>query len=164
MKFSRRDLLVYGLMAVFAVAVLWWQNGGADTTTQAVETGVEEIRDTAEADGGDLPGTDAADSGITLRADPVSGLPTIGLDDLPDEAIDTLVLIENDGPYPFDRDGITFQNREGILPDRERGHYEEFTVITPGLDHRGARRIVAGDDGERYYTDDHYESFEELVE
>ena len=48
------------------------------------------------------------------------------------------------------------------LPDRERGYYAEYTVETPGLDHRGARRIIAGDGGELYWTEDHYESFERI--
>lgn len=85
-------------------------------------------------------------------------------DELPREALETLALIQRDGPFPFDRDGITFQNREGILPDRQRGYYSEYTVITPGISHRGAKRIVAGREGELYYTDDHYESFSWVVE
>ncbi len=92
-----------------------------------------------------------------------SDLPPIAVTELPLEAIDTLDLISSGGPYPFDRDGLTFQNREGLLPDHPRGHYQEFTVITPGLDHRGAKRIVAGADGELYYTSDHYDSFREIV-
>jgi|GEM_PF-1254725 len=92
------------------------------------------------------------------------GLPEIYSDELPQEALETLALIKRDGPFPFDRDGITFQNREGILPDRQRGYYKEYTVITPGLSHRGAKRIVAGREGELYYTDDHYESFSWVVE
>ena len=92
-----------------------------------------------------------------------SDLPPILLDQLPAEAIDTLALIEQGGPYPFNRDDLTFENREGLLPDRLRGHYREYTVITPGEDDRGARRIVAGSDGERYYTADHYRSFSEIL-
>lgn len=91
--------------------------------------------------------------------DPVSGLPVVDLDRLPAEAADTVVLIRSGGPYPFDRDDTVFQNREGLLPDRPTGHYREYTVITPGEDDRGARRIVAGGDGELYYTADHYTSF-----
>lgn len=96
--------------------------------------------------------------------DRFSELPSITVDELPEEGLDTLALIAAGGPFPFERDGVTFQNREGILPDRSRGHYQEFTVITPGSDDRGARRIVAGDDGERYYTADHYDSFSEIIE
>ncbi|MCU0301522.1 MAG: ribonuclease [Candidatus Nanopelagicales bacterium] len=90
-------------------------------------------------------------------------LPTIEVADLPPEGIETLELIEADGPFPYDKDGSTFQNREGILPAQPRGFYAEYTVETPGSDDRGARRIVAGDDGSRFYTEDHYSSFEEVV-
>lgn len=79
---------------------------------------------------------------------------------LPPEAHDTLDLIEAGGPFPYPQDGTTFYNREGILPDQETGYYREYTVETPGLPHRGARRIVTGDSyQEDYYTADHYASF-----
>ena len=82
---------------------------------------------------------------------------------LPPEAIDTLMLIEEGGPFPYFQDDGTFQNREGILPDHPRGYYREYTVETPGSPDRGARRIVVGRDGERYYTDDHYTVFRFIV-
>ena len=80
---------------------------------------------------------------------------------LPPEAAATLALIENGGPYPHRQDGSVFQNRERRLPERARGHYREYTVATPGLGHRGPRRIVTGGDppSEYWYTDDHYGSF-----
>lgn len=89
--------------------------------------------------------------------------PTITISQLPDEARNTLKLIETKGPFPFDRDGIEFKNREGRLPYRPGGYYREYTVITPGERTRGARRIVTGANGERYYSDDHYQSFSRLV-
>jgi ribonuclease T1 len=92
------------------------------------------------------------------RAGP-RGMAVITLDELPPEALETIDLIMADGPFPFDRDGITFQNREGLLPNQARGYYSEYTVITPGVRTRGARRIIAGADGELYYTDNHYASF-----
>jgi len=79
-------------------------------------------------------------------------------DELPPEAHVTLALIATDGPYPYDQDGSTFQNREGILPERRLGFYREFTVETPGSPDRGARRLVVGDDQAAYYTADHYDS------
>ena len=96
-------------------------------------------------------------------AQPTSDLPTMVVAELPPEGIDTLELIEAGGPFPYDQDGTTFQNRERILPPQPRGFYAEYTVITPGEDDRGARRIVAGDDGSRFYTEDHYSSFREVV-
>ncbi len=93
----------------------------------------------------------------------VSGLPVVAVEDLPVEAQETLELIDEDGPFPFDQDGAQFQNREALLPSRPSGYYREFTVVTPGSSDRGARRIVSGDDGDRYYTDDHYASFREVI-
>lgn len=93
----------------------------------------------------------------------VSDLPAVQLDELPPEAIETLSLIAQDGPFPYDRDGLVFQNREGILPEQPEGYYREYTVPTPGEDDRGARRLVVGSSNEVFYTDDHYESFRELV-
>lgn len=80
---------------------------------------------------------------------------------LPSEARGTLRSIANGGPFPHRQDGGVFGNREGLLPHKPRGYYREYTVDTPGLDHRGARRIVTGGDPPEvwYYTDDHYGSF-----
>jgi ribonuclease T1 len=90
-------------------------------------------------------------------------LPQVQFADLPSQAQETIRLIDRDGPFPYDRDGITFGNRERLLPIRADGYYREYTVITPGSADRGARRIVAGRGGELYYTDDHYESFRRVV-
>jgi ribonuclease T1 len=83
---------------------------------------------------------------------------------LPAEARQTLRLLREGGPYPYERDGVVFGNRERLLPQRARGYYREYTVPTPGLTHRGPRRIVAGRGGELYYTDDHYRSFRRITE
>lgn len=92
-----------------------------------------------------------------------SDLDPIRMAELPPEAVETINLIFEGGPFPFRKDDSVFQNREALLPDFERGHYREYTVITPGSDDRGARRIVAGERGEVYYTTDHYSSFKEVV-
>ncbi|MBI4996013.1 MAG: guanyl-specific ribonuclease Sa [Rhodocyclales bacterium] len=84
--------------------------------------------------------------------------------DLPPEARTTLQLIAQGGPFPYRRDGVTFGNYEKLLPQRPRGYYREYTVPTPGARNRGARRIVAGKHGERYYTDDHYRTFRRIRE
>lgn len=92
-----------------------------------------------------------------------SDLPTISIGALPDEALDTLVLIQRGGPFPYPQDGEIFANREGRLPQRSSAYYREYTVDTPGSPDRGARRIIVGADGDRYYTSDHYDSFREIV-
>ena len=83
---------------------------------------------------------------------------------LPKEARETLALIRAGGPFPYPQDGKTFSNREKLLPLRERGYYREYTVKTPGARDRGARRIVAGERGEYYYTADHYRTFRRIIE
>ncbi|MFD0152413.1 ribonuclease domain-containing protein [Streptomyces sp. NPDC055721] len=81
--------------------------------------------------------------------------------DLPSQAHDTLRLIDAGGPFPYRQDGAVFQNREGILPSHSLGYYHEYTVKTPGVSTRGARRIVTGNAvQEDYYTADHYATFD----
>jgi ribonuclease T1 len=78
--------------------------------------------------------------------------------------IATLGLVEVGGPFPFERDGAVFENREQRLPRQQRGHYREYTVPTEGVKHRGARRVVRGAHAETYYPRDHYETFLDLGE
>ena len=56
--------------------------------------------------------------------------------------------------------GDKFGNNEGKLPDGKK--YKECDIDTLGADSRGAKRIVYSDDGSVYYTDDHYENFEQV--
>jgi len=93
----------------------------------------------------------------------LNGLPTIPYDRLPAQARETIALIQRGGPFPYRQDGAVFQNRERLLPAKPNGYYHEYTVKTPGSPDRGARRIIAGDKGELYYTDDHYDSFRQVV-
>jgi ribonuclease T1 len=86
-------------------------------------------------------------------------VPVVSASELPPEARRTLELITRGGPFPHPRDGVVFSNRERRLPRRPRGYYREYTVPTPGARDRGARRIVAGEAGEAYYSDDHYRTF-----
>ena len=87
---------------------------------------------------------------------------------LPPEARDVLALVHAGGPFRFERDGVTFGNRERSLPPRRRGYYHEYTVATPGERTRGARRIVCGGPRQTpevcYYSDDHYASFRRIRE
>jgi ribonuclease T1 len=93
-----------------------------------------------------------------------ASIPEIRVENLPPEAQRTLLLIKRGGPFPYARDGITFGNREGLLPTQQRNYYREYTVPTPGLNHRGARRIIAGRAGDYWYTADHYRSFKRIRE
>jgi ribonuclease T1 len=135
MSKSRATLLLLGAVVL---AALWWGPGL-------------------------WPGVDSATSSeVSATVDTESGLPWIGAEDLPPEAADTLALIDRGGPFPYDQDGAVFRNLERILPDEAYGYYHEYTVDTPGSSDRGARRIVTGSDGQLYWTEDHYQSFERI--
>ena len=89
--------------------------------------------------------------------------------ELPREGQETYQLIRKGGPFPYEKDGTVFGNRERILPREARGFYREYTVRTPGARTRGARRIVCGgpvpaEPKACYYTQDHYASFRLIVD
>ncbi len=93
----------------------------------------------------------------------------IAFAELPPQAQETHRLIRQGGPFPYEKDGTVFFNRERLLPVKPRGYYREYTVKTPGVRHRGPRRIVCGGQPPSapeacYYTDDHYASFRRIVE
>ena len=97
-----------------------------------------------------------------------SGLPSCPLNSLPTEADEVAHDILAGGPFDHpDEDGSHFGNYQRILPRKNSNFYREYTVETPGVGHRGARRIVVGGGSDTdpdvwYYTDDHYESFCEI--
>ncbi|MBB1252089.1 ribonuclease domain-containing protein [Streptomyces alkaliterrae] len=133
------------LLALVAALALLLTGCGADTPT----TG--------------NPSDPTATPGVTATPEWAEGMPLLTPGELPAEARETLRLIEADGPFPYAKDGSVFGNYERRLPLQARGYYREYTVPTPGARNRGARRIVTGDEGERYYTSDHYESFKAVV-
>jgi len=93
-----------------------------------------------------------------------TSLPIIAATELPTEARDMLQLIKRGGPFAYDRDGVAFKNYERVLPQRPRGYYHEYTVTTPGVRNRGARRVVCGPLPECYYSADHYQTFKRILE
>jgi ribonuclease T1 len=103
----------------------------------------------------------------TALAQSSSSVSQVPLAELPRQGMETYRLIVQGGPFPYDKDGVVFGNRERLLPSQKRGFYREYTVKTPGERDRGARRIVCG--GEQkppevcYYTADHYASFRKIV-
>ncbi|UHJ64787.1 ribonuclease N [Melaminivora jejuensis] len=111
------------------------------------------------------PGAASARTAAPLPASPASAAaPPIALAELPLQGRRTYALIHAGGPFPFDKDGTVFGNRERLLPQQRRGYWREYTVRTPGVRHRGARRIVCGGALPStpevcYYSADHYASF-----
>ena len=103
---------------------------------------------------------------LTVQARGLLG--DVPADQLPVEARETIALIKQGGPFPYKKDGYIFNNYENHLPRKRRGYYREYTVKTPGVRTRGARRIVSGGSptmkAEFYYTDDHYKTFRRVRE
>jgi guanyl-specific ribonuclease Sa len=126
------------LLALAALVLVQWWSSRHEVTPEPVPTGAES----------------------SARAPSAAGYPGF----LPTEAVETLRAIEQGGPFPYERDGVAFQNRERLLPERPRGYYREYTVPTPGENDRGARRIVTGGNPPEvyYYTADHYRSFRKV--
>lgn len=94
---------------------------------------------------------------------------TVPLSALPPQGQQVMGQILQGGPFRYEKDGTVFFNRERLLPSQKRGYYREYTVPTPGLSHRGARRIVCGGEQPRspdacYYTEDHYASFRKIAQ
>lgn len=109
----------------------------------------------------------AAVGGAVEAKELSSTTPTVALSQLPQQGIDTYQLIHQGGPFPYEKDGTVFGNRERLLPAAKRGYYREYTVKTPRSRNRGARRIVCGGQTTApdacYYTADHYASFRKIV-
>lgn len=104
----------------------------------------------------------------SAAAKPAAEMATVSLGELPAEARTTYELIHAGGPFPYQKDGTVFLNRERLLPPQTRGFYREYTVKTPRSRDRGARRIVCGGKPPTapaacYYTADHYASFSRIA-
>ncbi len=92
----------------------------------------------------------------------------VSLAQLPVQARTTYERIHNGGPFPYDKDGSIFGNRERLLPAENAA----TTANTPSKPRAnaaaGARRIVCGGwqatrPDACYYTADHYASFARIT-
>ena len=100
---------------------------------------------------------------------PGAAVASVAYTGLPPQGQEVMELVRQGGPFRYEKDGTVFGNRERQLPSQRRGYYREYPVPTPGLSHRGARRIVCGGKQPRapdacYYTEDHYSSFRLIVQ
>ncbi len=93
----------------------------------------------------------------------MTGIPQVAISQLPPEVQTTLNLISQGGLFPHPKDGSVFKNLEGLLPLETLGYYREYTVKTPGATDRGSRRLITGQNGDMYYTNAHYNSFQEVI-
>ena len=100
---------------------------------------------------------------------PGAAVASVAYTGLPPQGQEVMELVRQGGPFRYEKDGTVFGNRERQLPSQRRGYYREYTVPTPGLSHRGAKRIVCGGKQPRspeacYFTEDHYSSFRLIVQ
>lgn len=146
---SWKQIIVYLAVLVAAYLIFNLAEGGSSFLNCA-STSSDVVQSTQEGS------SDQSDTEFS------SGI--ISVDALPPEGRTTLQLIKDGGPFPYSKDGTVFSNYEGLLPEKPSGYYHEYTVITPGSPDRGARRIVAGENDEYYYTSDHYRSFKLIQE
>jgi ribonuclease T1 len=152
-------LLLAGLLAVALFA------SGGPGILEALTGSTTPAAPSSAAPGPEAPATGPADvRGLAAAPANPSGLSSVRESALPAEARRTLDRIRAGGPYSYSQDDKTFGNFERILPRQASGYYREYTVPTPGESDRGARRIVTGTGGEKYYTQDHYDSFKFIAE
>ena len=71
----------------------------------------------------------------------------------------TINRIISGGKFPHRNDGSIFMNKEGLLPKRASGYYREFVHPTIGAKGAGLQRIVTGQNGQMWFTPDHYKNF-----
>lgn len=158
--------LLLGLaVAALAVFNLFISPGGAPPAAGPQTTTARTVAPSSPAFATSAPAAAPPSSdGKATDVPNASGLPAVRESQLPAEGRRTLALIRKGGPFPYNRDGVTFGNFERILPRKASGYYKEYTVPTPGESDRGARRIVAGQAGDKYYTPDHYQTFKFIAE
>lgn len=155
---------VAALLAVVAVIalVIGLTRGGSEAKNPGATSGTSAAASSAAPrDATHSPSPFGPNTSRPVSVPP--GMATVAAAQLPPEARTTLRRIEAGGPFPYTKDGTVFGNREGRLPKEKSGYYREYTVDTPGSDDRGARRIITGNAGERYYTSDHYATFRVIV-
>lgn len=159
-----RELRLIGLVILLIFAVVSaWQGMSPDTPDARVEptpstapraTEAEAEPEAAATPQSETPADDLVVPGMSIY-DQDGDLVYQGDINL----APTFDRIDRGESDPHDNDGAVFQNREGLLPEKERGYYREYVVRTPGLDSVGPQRLVLGAEGEAYYTPDHYASF-----
>lgn len=109
----------------------------------------------------------ACETPTEANIEPAGSISPCRAEEVPDQVSEVIADIRAGGPFDYpDNDDRRFGNYEQLLPEEDRNFYREYTVTTPGLSHRGPRRIVTGGTGDTpdvwYYTADHYDSFCEL--
>ncbi len=102
---------------------------------------------------GNRPTTDFVWGKVEINGKFVEGWSDVGA---------TLRRIQNGTKHSHIKDGTIHHNAEKLLPMKPSGYYREHVVNTHGVNHAGRQRIITGQNGECYYTSDHYKTFTPL--
>jgi ribonuclease T1 len=165
----------YGCMAALCLALSGCGNSEHGSASQDAAVGASSAlqpEGRPNVASAESPGAARKEAGSEARPDTAAvGRDATGdsvsIAQLPKQAVVTLRRIEAGGPFPFEKDGIVFGNREHLLPPQPRGFYHEYTVPTPRARNRGAHRIVCGGPRRQidncFYSDDHYVSFKRIA-
>ena len=150
-----------------SVLINFLVTGDNDDATTAEDTSATPSLDldpepSGTPDEGDSPTLPTVDEPDDRPTDRTSGLPMVGLSELPPEAEDTAELIAAGGPFPYADDGEEFLNSAGNLPVQPVGYYQVYTVDDPASPGETTRRLITGDGRELYWTGDLYETFERV--
>lgn len=167
-----RKSIPAAIAGIAVVVVAGWlgidlsHNGASSTIASTNTTSAAPAKSQAPKPSAVKKSAPAATSSPTISTKAKnSGYEECPVSTLTDEADQVITEILVGGPFEYpDNDGVRFGNYEGVLPQESRNYYREYTVDTPGLNHRGERRIVTGggsktDPDVWYYTEDHYETF-----
>ncbi|MDP9889290.1 ribonuclease domain-containing protein [Pseudarthrobacter enclensis] len=159
-----RNRSILPLLLTTLVVLAMVAFGGAGLLGGQTESTTPGTASSATTAPGRTPASAPAKQSAPHRGANPSSLPEIRESALPVEGRRVLALVRAGGPYQYSQDDQVFGNFERVLPVRDRGYYREYTVPTPGEADRGARRIIAGNGGEKYYTADHYTTFKYIAE
>ena len=92
---------------------------------------------------------------------PGTRIKEIAIEELPSEARTTLQLIEKGAPSPTNATARCSAISSAVYRSGSAVTIENLPY-TPGRRDRGARRIVVGENGEFYYSEDHYRTFRQI--
>jgi len=134
--------------------ILQLQAQGKDVSKQWLQVVTDEVPGVIADSNGNVAG-DSADRERTAFLLGVGALGTV----IPAYLGDTLTRIAKGEGFPHRNDGSVFRNDEGLLPREAPDYYTEYVIPTPGNPGAGVQRVVVGQQGEVYYTPDHYATF-----
>ncbi len=103
---------------------------------------------------------------ITNQHQNVSSIKQACLSKIDTNVKDVVNRIEKGGPFYYHQDGTHFHNFQGLLPALKHRDdiYLEYTVGPPHMLNRGAERVIVDSEHMNwYFTNNHYNSFMEIV-